>query len=287
MAAGLGFKDFVTGEVLTAADVDGYLMQGVWVFASAAARDAAVTSPQEGNFAYLKDTNVTTYYTGSAWANLDTTGMTNPMTTTGDMIYSSSGSTPARLGIGTASQQLRVNSGATAPEWFTPAAASSGMTLINTTAFSAVASANLNNVFSSTYTNYEVIVSFTTSANQSSDIKFRNGGSNITTGYYGGILMGTTGGITTFVSNNIGNLIGFANIGAGAYYWASLRITDVFTTNPTYVHGAYASRDVGASFGNIHDGAWQQSNTSTIDGLSININSGTITGTVSVYGLAK
>ena len=121
MAAGLGFKDFATGEVLTAADVDGYLMQGVWVFASATARDAAVTSPQEGNFAYLKDTNVTTYYTGSAWANLDTTGMTNPMTTTGDTIYSSSGSTPARLGIGTAGQVLTVNSGATAPEWAAPA----------------------------------------------------------------------------------------------------------------------------------------------------------------------
>ena len=124
MAAGLGFKDFVTGEVLTAADVDGYLMQGVWVFASAAARDAAVTSPQEGNFAYLKDTNVTTYYTGSAWANLDTTGMTNPMTTTGDIIYSSPGSTPVRLGIGTANQVLTVNSGATAPEWKTAAGGS-------------------------------------------------------------------------------------------------------------------------------------------------------------------
>ena len=119
MAAGLGFKDFVTGEVLTAADVDGYLMQGVWVFASAAARDAAVTSPQEGNFAYLKDTNVTTYYTGSAWANLDTTGMTNPMTTTGDTIYSSSGSTPARLGIGTTGQVLTVAGGI--PSWATPA----------------------------------------------------------------------------------------------------------------------------------------------------------------------
>jgi hypothetical protein len=133
MAAGLGFKDFVTGEVLTAADVDGYLMQGVWVFASAAARDSVVTSPQEGNFAYLKDTNVTTYYTGSAWANLDTTGMTNPMTTTGDIIYSSPGSTPVRLGIGTANQVLRVNSGATAPEWATPASGG-GMTLISTTA---------------------------------------------------------------------------------------------------------------------------------------------------------
>jgi hypothetical protein len=47
--------------------------------------------------------------------------MTNPMTTTGDTIYSSSGSTPARLGIGTAGQVLQVNSGATAPEWATPA----------------------------------------------------------------------------------------------------------------------------------------------------------------------
>jgi hypothetical protein len=131
MAAGLGFKTFTTGEVLTSADTNGYLMQGVLVFASAAARDAAITSPQEGQFAYLKDTNVTTYYTGSAWANLDTTGMTNPMTTTGDTIYSSSGSTPARLGIGTVGQVLTVNSGATAPEWAT--AASGGMTLLSTT----------------------------------------------------------------------------------------------------------------------------------------------------------
>lgn len=124
MAAGLGFKTFTTGEVLTAADTNGYLMQGILVFASAAARDAAITSPQEGQFAYLKDTNVTTYYTGSAWANVDTTGMTNPMTTTGDIIYSSSGSTPARLGIGTAGQVLKVNSGATAVEWGAAASAS-------------------------------------------------------------------------------------------------------------------------------------------------------------------
>jgi hypothetical protein len=94
-------------------------MQGVWVFASATARDAAVTSPQEGNFAYLKDTNVTTYYTGSAWTNLDTTGMVNPMTTTGDTIYSSSGSTPARLGIGSTGQVLTVAGGV--PSWATPA----------------------------------------------------------------------------------------------------------------------------------------------------------------------
>ena len=155
MAAGLGFKDFVTGEVLTAADVDGYLMQGVWVFASAAARDAAVTSPQEGNFAYLKDTNVTTYYTGSAWANLDTTGMTNPMTTTGDTIYSSSGSTPARLGIGSTGQVLTVAGGI--PSWSTPAGGG-GMTLINSGGTTLTGASVTIGSIPSTYINLYLIV---------------------------------------------------------------------------------------------------------------------------------
>jgi hypothetical protein len=69
MAAGLGFKTFNTGDVLSSGDTNGYLMQGIWVFANAAARTAAVTSPQEGNYSYLKDTNSTEYYTGSAWVS--------------------------------------------------------------------------------------------------------------------------------------------------------------------------------------------------------------------------
>lgn len=56
----------------------------------------------------------------------DATGMTNPMTTTGDTIYSSSGSTPARLGIGTTGQVLTVSGGL--PAWATPA--SGGMTVL-------------------------------------------------------------------------------------------------------------------------------------------------------------
>jgi len=70
MAAGLGFKTFATGDVLSAGDVNGYLMQGVNVFADAAARTAAITSPQEGQMSYLKDTNVTQYYSGSAWVTV-------------------------------------------------------------------------------------------------------------------------------------------------------------------------------------------------------------------------
>jgi hypothetical protein len=173
MAAGLGFKDFVTGEVLTAADVDGYLMQGIWVFASAAARDSAVTSPQEGNFAYLKDTNTTTYYTGSAWTNLDTTGMVNPMTTTGDTIYSSSGSTPARLGIGTAGQVLTVNSGATAPEWKTASGGGANWSLLNAggTALTGASTITVSGI--SGVDKLMVIFASASSANASSEFSIR------------------------------------------------------------------------------------------------------------------
>jgi len=74
MAAGQGFKTFATGDVLTAADTNGYLMQGVWVFANAAARTSAVTSPQEGNMSFLKDTNSTEYYDGAAWVAVGGSG---------------------------------------------------------------------------------------------------------------------------------------------------------------------------------------------------------------------
>jgi hypothetical protein len=134
MAAGLGFKDFVTGEVLTAADVDGYLMQGIWVFDDAAARDAAVTSPQEGNACYLKDTNEVLTYSGSVWVAV---GGGSPLTTKGDLYTFST--VDARLGVGANDTVLTADSSeATGLKWATPAAG--GMTLISTT-FSFSASA--------------------------------------------------------------------------------------------------------------------------------------------------
>jgi hypothetical protein len=56
-------------------------------------------------------------------------GMTNPMTTTGDTIYSSSGSTPARLGIGSTGQVLTVASGL--PSWATPGGSTKSFTQLS------------------------------------------------------------------------------------------------------------------------------------------------------------
>ena len=115
MAAGLGFKTFTTGEVLTAADTNGYLMQGVLVFASAAARDAAITSPQEGQCCYLKDTDAVLTYSGAAWVGFDDSNaiQNTIVDAKGDLVAASGADTPARLAVGSNGETLVADSAAT------------------------------------------------------------------------------------------------------------------------------------------------------------------------------
>jgi hypothetical protein len=143
--AGAGYKLFNTGDVLTAAQVNTYLNeQTVMVFASSAARTSALSGVlAEGMMSYLQDTNAVEVYNGTAWVGVGNVGditevqagvgisvasgtgpipvitnsSTDLITTAGDILYGTAADTVARLGIGTAGQVLKVNSGATAPEW--------------------------------------------------------------------------------------------------------------------------------------------------------------------------
>jgi hypothetical protein len=85
--------------------------------------------------------------------------MTNPMTTTGDTIYSSSGSTPARLGIGSTGNVLTVAGGV--PTWAAPASGG-GMTLLSTTTLSG-ASTTISSI-DQTYVDLVVYISGTNCA---------------------------------------------------------------------------------------------------------------------------
>ena len=78
---GAGFKVWTTGDLVSASDFNNYIQeQVIMVFADSSARGSAVSSPEEGMFAYLKDTNTLTYYDGSSWASYigdgDITGVT-------------------------------------------------------------------------------------------------------------------------------------------------------------------------------------------------------------------
>lgn len=157
MAAGLGFKTFTTGEVLTAADVNGYLMQGILVFATEAARDSAITAPQEGQFAFTKDNNSLWYYTGSAWVASGATGdiegvtagvgisgggtsgtvtITNSMATAidakGDLIPGTGADTFSRLPVGANGTVLTADSAeSTGLKWATPSGSGQNFSLLS------------------------------------------------------------------------------------------------------------------------------------------------------------
>jgi hypothetical protein len=66
--AGLGRKVFVAGDVLTAAQVQGFLQdQTIMVFANATARTTAIPSPTQGMFAYLTNDSTLYTYDGANW----------------------------------------------------------------------------------------------------------------------------------------------------------------------------------------------------------------------------
>jgi hypothetical protein len=102
------------------------------------------------------------------------------VTTAGDIIYRNA-TVPTRLGIGTAGQVLTVNSGATAPQWSTPA---SGATYIGANVF--------NSVSQNITTNVDTIVTFDSERNDTNafhSTSTNTGRITIPTGYGGKYLI--------------------------------------------------------------------------------------------------
>jgi hypothetical protein len=94
----------------------------------------------------------------------------NPGTTAGDLDYYTSSTAKARLGIGTAGQVLKVNSGATAPEW--GEASAGGYTLISTTSLTSGVSVTLSSIPSTFKHLFLTITGLTCSANDDIRIRF-------------------------------------------------------------------------------------------------------------------
>ena len=231
MADGLGFKTFTTGEVLTAGDTNGYLMQGILVFATEAARDAAITVPAEGQFAFTKDTNSTWYYDGAAWvasgASGDVTGitvsngiagtsLTGPVpaltlatTAKGDLLAGTGSNTAQALTVGANATVLTADSTtATGLKW--AAAAASGMTLIQRSSFSAVANTGttFDNIFTSTYKTYLVSIEALAPVTASNllQMQMRYAGPTTEAGstYYGAALLIPSGSSLPVTNNGYG-----------------------------------------------------------------------------------
>jgi hypothetical protein len=282
MAAGLGYKEFATGDVLTAAAANGYLAsQVVMVFADAAARTAAITSPQEGMFSYLKDTNATEYYTGSAWTAIGGGGLSSPLTTKGDVWGYST--TNARVPVGTNGQVLTADStNANGVTWSAPSAGA--LTLITSGTLSG-SSTTFTNCFSSTYDAYVVIFS---------KIKNSSGGTirieltGETNSYKGSLLQIASDGTPSAAVNNnganpwIGGNVSSDDVGSSAWWDIAFR------GSSGRKFESFWKSYYGASGGVGYYGALQAATYAAMTGFTVSTSTGTWSdGNVAIYGVAK
>jgi len=108
--AGLGRKVFEANEVLTAADVNGYLMdQSVMRFANAASRTTVIGTPTEGMLTYLDDTNQLEVFDGSAFGPV----VSSLNATAIDYTVSTNAGTAVTLTSAEANKYLQLTSAAT------------------------------------------------------------------------------------------------------------------------------------------------------------------------------
>jgi hypothetical protein len=241
-----GKKTFVAGEVLTAQDVNDYLMdQSVMNFATVAARSSAIPTPTTGMVSYVGDTGSETptstipqiqAYTGAAWQNID------------------------------------------------------GMTLLASAPMSAVSSIQFNNVFSADYISYLMSVNITTTT-ASIDFQFKlSSGGTVSSASY------TTVGYVSGVSGDTGST---SNLGTGRQNKAQATVATAANGGQggfnTILHQPFlASRTAILSDGTITDSGSGLTSylsrathflSSSYDGFQLIASSGTMTGTVKVYGL--
>jgi len=243
---GSGFRTFQSGEVLTAANVQNYLMdQSVMVFAGTAARSSAIgtATAETGMVTYRTDGTADAarqgfeFWDGSAW-----TRMLRPV----------------------------------------------GLEFITSGSFSGVASWSVDNVFTSDYRNYRIVVhndQTTGAAAQQIATLLRVGAVDATTAYYNqrSGYNWTTGVINADVQTNGGHWFILRSNGSGSIDGETSTSFDVYSPalavrtlfNGTAVDGSY-----GASVNGYHD------TTTAYDGIKFAVTTGatTMTGTYRIYG---
>jgi len=214
-----------------------------------------------------------------------------PGTTLGDLAYSSAtANTNTRLAIGTTGQVLAVSAGV--PAWTTPATPSSGMTLITRQSFSSVAdtSTTFDGRFTSTYKSY--LICFEEIYSSTNDVylylQYRYAGPTTQNGtYYGSTTNYTHNGTTNDTTMANTPWVRITKIGSAG----TATNGNIVTLNVNGVGNSSQKPAItGLSAGNAQTGAFlmgcSNDTARTYTGFILSAETGNITGTVAVYGLA-
>lgn len=215
------------------------------------------------------------------------------LTAKGDLISATAASTVARLAVGSDAQILVADSStATGLKW-AAAASGSAMTLISRTTFSGVASQTFDGVFTTTYENYVVYFNMLYAATAADDpqLSLRYEGTDISTAHYTSRTAITIGTTTQTITTQSG----------AAFVSLSSYTGSAAEPGGGYMHFANVGNtgNKGNGWSAYNDGgsgvcSWVQSTFASgagvnkiATGFKIFSSSSNITGTVTIYGLAK
>lgn len=205
-------------------------------------------------------------------------------TTTGDIIYASGANTPARLGIGSTDQVLKVSGGV--PAWAT--ASSGALTLIKRASFSAVTTTTttFDSLCTTSYKAYLMVIeSIKSSGTADIYLQFRKAAVTQTASYYGAAY-GTmyNGTAFSYLTNAAAQSTLFQAGGTGNESGAAITFYQMGSGGNQLVMGAGTFFENNSSRG----GTITISNAGNFlfDGWMFSASTGTITGTVAIYGLA-
>ena len=214
----------------------------------------------------------------------------NPGTTAGDIDYYTSSTAKARLGIGSAGQVLKVNSGATAPEWGVIATSpewslvNSGGTALTGAATITVTGITKGNIFilvsGASSATTDSLISFTFNSDTSSKYAWLGGTISGTSAYSASIVNAVNQTVDAQTSIAWSQLSGNAG-SAGSGYLSVLGA--IGSTPKMYQYASGATRSTSSGHTN-YTGAGVYTGTSSITSVSIISSVGDFdAGTIYVY----
>ena len=247
----VAYKVFSNGSVLNASEINDNLMnQSVIVFSNSTARSAAIPTPIEGMVTYLTDTDAMVYWNGTAWIPIGgATGLNQVIPTS--IVKGASGT--ATVGAG-------------------------GLVTFNGTE-----SISVNGVFDSTYDNYQVVFDETLSA--AGTVRLRVRTSSDETGAVYDLQRGAFSGasaVASRASNSTNPPIAFNSFDR---YSAIIEFFAPNKSQNTTYKILGTANDAGTTYAEF--AACEVETTTQYTGFTIFADSGTMTGTMTIYGFRK
>ena len=221
---------------------------------------------------------------GTSGAVTVTNSMATAIDAKGDLIGGTGADTFARLAVGANGTVLTADSAeATGLKWAV-ASSASGLTKIAAADFSAITSIDIDSLFSSTYEHYMMVLSCTTSASASFNLRMRHGGTTITSAdYYGGGWSVDRGGSTASFgqSGSTSRQIIPDTGGKSLITIFFSRVGNASEEATWEVTGTWGGQQQSGHMSGLCNVA------QTYTGINLSVSTGNATGSYGIYGLAK